>query len=106
VYCQDNDASWFDWSLLSEHTDVHRFVRLLIERRLIRDLGHEHRRTSLTQVLRESKQALHGVKLNRPDWSRGSHSFAISGELNKRAAICAYNVQCVLGASGLRTSGI
>ena len=81
AYCQDNEANWFDWSLLSSHADVHRFVKLLIERRLIRDVEHERRRTSLTQVLRESKHALHGVKLNQPDWSRGSHSFAISGEL-------------------------
>jgi isoamylase len=81
AYCQDSDTNWFDWSLLSEHADVHRFVKLLIERRLIRDVEHERRRTSLTQVLSESKHALHGVKLNQPDWSRCSHSFAISGEL-------------------------
>jgi glycogen operon protein len=83
AYCQDNETSWLDWTLLSRHADVHRFVKLLIERRLIRDLEHERLRTSLTQVLRESKPALHGVKLNQPDWSRCSHSFAISGELKK-----------------------
>jgi isoamylase len=81
AYCQDNDTSWYDWSLLSEHADVHRFMKLLIERRLIRDVEHERRRASLTQVLRESKHALHGVKLNQPDRSTFSHSFAISGEL-------------------------
>ncbi len=81
AYCQDNETGWFDWSLLSEHADVHRFVKLLIERRLIRDVEHERRRTSLTLVLRESKHALHGVNLNQPDRSRCSHSFAISGEL-------------------------
>ena len=81
AYCQDNDSSWLDWTLLSKHADVHRFVKLLIERRVIRDVEHEHRRASLTQVLRESKDALHGVKLNQPDLSPLSHSFAISGEL-------------------------
>ncbi len=81
AYCQDNDTSWLDWGLQSRHADLHRFVKLLIERRVIRDLEHEHRRASLTQVLRESKHALHGVKLNQPDWSPLSHSFAISGEL-------------------------
>jgi len=81
AYCQDNDTSWLDWTLLSKHADVHRFVRLLIERRLIRDVEHERRRVSLTQVLREAKHALHGVKLNQPDRSPLSHSFAISGEL-------------------------
>ena len=81
AYCQDNDTSWLDWTLLTKHADVHRFVKLLIGRRLIRDVEHERRRASLTQVLYESKPALHGVKLNQPDRSSLSHSFAISGEL-------------------------
>src|SRR5271165_6004168 len=80
-YCQDNDTSWFDWNLLSKHADVFRFAKLLIERRLIRDVEHERRRVSLSQVLRESKHAWHGVKLNHPDWSPLSHSLAIGGEL-------------------------
>src|SRR5207253_5954519 len=28
AYCQDNEISWFDWTLLANHTDVHRFVTL------------------------------------------------------------------------------
>jgi glycogen operon protein len=85
AYCQDNDTSWFDWALLSKHADMHRFVKLLIDRRLIRDVEHERRRTSLAKVLRDSKEALHGVKLNQPDCSRFSHSFAISGELKNES---------------------
>ena len=81
AYCQDNDTSWFDWNLLSKHADVLRFVKLLIERRVIRDVEHERRRLSLSQVLRQEKPAWHGVKLNQPDWSPFSHSIAISGEL-------------------------
>ena len=50
AYCQDNDTSWFDWSLVSKHADVLRFVKLLIERRMIRDVAHERRRVSLTEV--------------------------------------------------------
>jgi glycogen operon protein len=34
------------------------------------------------QILREEKHAWHGVKLNRPDWSRFSHTIALGGELN------------------------
>ncbi|QDU62433.1 Glycogen debranching enzyme [Planctomycetes bacterium Pan216] len=30
AYCQDNEISWLDWSLLEKHEDVHRFVRALI----------------------------------------------------------------------------
>jgi glycogen operon protein len=88
AYCQDDDTSWFDWNLLSKHSDVLRFVKLLIERRVIRDVEHERRRVSLSKVLRDQKHAWHGVKLNQPDWSECSHSFAISGDLkNERVSV-------------------
>jgi glycogen operon protein len=32
AYCQDSEISWFDWRLLDEHADVHRFTKLLIAR--------------------------------------------------------------------------
>jgi len=89
AYCQDNDTSWFDWNLLSKHADVLRFVKLLFERRLIRDLEHERRRVALGAALREVKLACHGVRLNQPDWSPSSHSLALGGEL-KREGILAY----------------
>jgi len=85
AYCQDNDTSWFDWNLLSKHADVLRFVKLLIERRVMRDVEHEHRRASLRQVLLETKPSWHGVKLNQPDWSPLSHSIAMGGELKNEA---------------------
>jgi glycogen operon protein len=87
AYCQDNESSWLDWALLSKHADVLRFVKLLLERRVIRDVDHERRRVSLSQVLREQKHAWHGVKLNQPDWSPFSHSFAISGELKSEGVL-------------------
>lgn len=83
AYCQDNDTTWFDWNLLSKHADVLRFVKLLIERRVLRDVAHERQRLSLIQVLREQNPAWHGVKLNQPDWSPFSHSVAIGGELKR-----------------------
>jgi len=87
AYCQDNDTSWFDWKLLSKHPDVLRFVELLIARRVMRDVEHERRRVSLSQVLREAKHAWHGVKLNQPDWSPSSHSLAISAELKNEGLL-------------------
>ena len=89
AYCQDNETSWFDWNLLSKHADVHRFVKLLIERRLRRDVEHERRRASLRQVLNETKPVWHGVKPNQPDWSPFSHSIAVGGE-SKSEAILAH----------------
>jgi glycogen operon protein len=81
AYCQDNETSWFDWTLTSKHADVHRFVRLLIARRLLRDVEAENHRESLNQLLRESNKAWHGVKLYQPDWNGWSHSVAFSLEL-------------------------
>lgn len=87
AYCQDNETSWFNWNLISQHADLFRFVKLLIDRRVLRDVEHEQRRISLTQVLRASKHSWHGVKLNQPDWSPTSHSIAISGELKNEQLI-------------------
>jgi glycogen operon protein len=30
AYCQDNEVSWFDWSLLERHREIHRFARGVI----------------------------------------------------------------------------
>jgi isoamylase len=83
AYCQDNEISWFDWRLVSKHADLYRFVRLLMERRRLRDVapGQEHK--SLNQLLLEANKAWHGVKPNRPDWSDHSHSLALSAEIRK-----------------------
>ena len=58
AYCQDNEISWFDWALVDKHADVHRFVRLLIERRLLRDVEHERQRVSLSTMLQHGEQGL------------------------------------------------
>jgi isoamylase len=83
AYCQDNKTSWFDWNLLEKHADVHRFLRLLIERRLLRDLEAELHRQTLHQMLQAATKAWHGVKLNQPDWGDDSRSFAFGAELPK-----------------------
>ena len=83
AYCQDNETSWFDWSLLSKHADTLRFVKLLIERRLSRDLEDDLRGETLNQWLRESNKAWHGIRLNQPDWSSSSLSVALSAEIVK-----------------------
>jgi glycogen operon protein len=83
AYCQDNEISWFDWTLLEKHADLHRFVKLLTARRLLRDTDHEHHRLSLNQLIREANKAWHGVRLDQPDWSDQSHSVALTSELRK-----------------------
>lgn len=87
AYCQDNQLNWFDWSLLSKHADVHRFVSLLNARRVLRDVEHEQRRTSLTELLEQADETWHGVKLNQPDWGDSSHSVALCAELRKEGML-------------------
>jgi isoamylase len=81
AYCHDNETTWFDWSLVERQADLHRFVSLLIARRLLREIRHEHGRVSLIEFLKDAEHAWHGVKLNQPDWSDGSHGIALTAKL-------------------------
>jgi isoamylase len=81
AYCHDDSSTWFDWSLLDKHADVHRFVTVLAARRLLRDVEHENRRMTLTQLIADATKAWHGVKLGEPDWGEHSHSIAFTAEL-------------------------
>ena len=58
AYCHDDESNWFDWSLPKKHADVHRFVSLLLARRLLRDVEHEEQRVSLTQLIDRAEQGL------------------------------------------------
>jgi isoamylase len=78
AYCQDSDISWFDWSLLKRHGDVHRFVKALNTFRQRRDVVVEGAALSLNQLLRRARIEWHGVRLERPDWSDHSHSLAFT----------------------------
>jgi isoamylase len=78
AYCQDNEISWFDWTLLERHRDLHRFVKTLVRQRVM--LGNEPgvEGLSLNQILREAEIRPHGVRLNAPDLSPESHSLAVT----------------------------
>jgi isoamylase len=78
AYCQDNETSWFDWTLLEKRADVHRFVSLLNAKRVLRDVEHERQRLALNELIRQADLTWHGVKLNEPDWDYHSHSVAFT----------------------------
>jgi len=69
-YCQDNDLSWFDWTLLEKNHDMLRFVSELIAFRkrhpsLMRKrffTGEKSKGNLLPDI------AWHGVELNKPLW--------------------------------------
>ena len=95
AYSQDNEISWFDWSLLDKHGDIHRFVKQLISYRLkakslVQDLS-----MTLTELLAQSTIIWHGVHLNQPDWGDYSHTLAFTtksmkGEFYLHVMINAY----------------
>jgi glycogen operon protein len=65
AYCQDNEISWFDWTLLETHRGLHRFVKTLVRQR--RMLATGERESSLSEILRRADIQPHGVRLNEPD---------------------------------------
>ena len=78
AYCQDNEISWFDWTRLAKHAEIHRFTRLLV---MLRSKGSPARgqaMRSLNEALRDARIEWHGVKLHCPDWSDESHSVALT----------------------------
>jgi glycogen operon protein len=83
AYCQDNEITWFDWKRIDKHADVLRFLKLLIERRLLRSVEYEQQRISLTTMLQGASKAWHGVKLFQPDWGDQSHSVALEAEMKR-----------------------
>ncbi len=83
TYCQDNETSWFDWSLLARHADIHRFTKNLIALRLSRRHEKAERSMSLNELLHHARMSWHGVKLDQPDWADNSHSLAVTLEVEE-----------------------
>ena len=84
AYCQDNEISWFDWSLLERYGDILRFVQQLNALRQRRDVVAEEDRLSLNDLLRRARIDWHGVALNHPDWSVDSHALAFTLQILHR----------------------
>ena len=78
AYCQDSTISWFDWTLLDRHADIHRFVKRLNLFRQGRDVVVEDAVLSLNELLGRASIEWHGVALNHPDWADHSHALAFT----------------------------
>jgi isoamylase len=78
AYCQDNEISWFDWTLVDRHAGLVRFVTALNAFRQRRDVVTEKGTLSLNDLLRGARVRWHGVTLDRPDWGEDSHSLAMT----------------------------
>jgi glycogen operon protein len=78
AYCHDSELTWFDWSLLERHADVHRFVSLLARFRHRSEGVSGGDTLTLNQLLQRIDIEWHGVKLGQPDWGDRSHSIAFT----------------------------
>jgi glycogen operon protein len=78
VYCQDNELSWMDWSLVERHGDMLRWVQGLIRGRRGMDIALTMDRMSLSAFLTQAGIRWHGIKLDQPDWGDASRLMSAS----------------------------
>ncbi len=63
AYCQDNETSWYDWSLLERHQDIQRFVKHVIA------LRRAHPILSREQFYTGEDITWFGPSRGSPDWN-------------------------------------
>jgi len=80
AYCQDNEVSWLDWSLLERHRDLYRFAQKSIAHRLnwMGSSSQVSAELSLNELLSSAEIDWHGVRIGSPDWANDSHSIAFT----------------------------
>jgi len=83
AYCHDDEISWFDWSLVARHADVHRFISLLTARRTLRDATPELKGMCLSEVIHRSNIVWHGTRIGEPDWSDASRTVVVGIEFDR-----------------------
>lgn len=85
AYCQDNEISWFDWTLLEKEAGLLRFTKGLIR------FTQKFNLFKLDNILKTSYHTRgahiiwHGVKIGQPDLSFNSHTLAFTLNYPKRS---------------------
>lgn len=69
AYCQDNEISWFDWTLLEKNREIYRFIKMMIVCRK----HHSHLRRTGFFAGKVNSRGLadiswHGCRLYSPGW--------------------------------------
>ncbi len=77
AYCQDNETSWVDWSLLEKNSGLFRFFRLLIQHTKNYSLSKCHDYVFDDSNNADSEVHFHGVKAGQPDWSDSSRTLGL-----------------------------
>jgi glycogen operon protein len=69
-FCQDNDVSWYDWSLLRKNADIFRFTKEMVRFR------NRHKVVREVRFYTEKDIEWYGVDGGPPDWGYESRSVA------------------------------
>ncbi len=77
AYCQDNEISWVDWTLLEKNRGLFRFFRLLIQHTKNYSLSKCHDYVFDDSNNADSEVHFHGVKAGKPDWSDSSRTLGL-----------------------------
>jgi isoamylase len=72
AWCQDNEISWVDWTLLTKNGDFHRFVCQMIA------LRKRHPALRRRYFFRGPDIAWHGIEAGKPDFSSTSRTLALT----------------------------
>jgi len=78
AYCQDNELSWFDWSLAEKNQGLLRFVRKLIHFTQALEVFRLEKFLEVGYVSEQAHLIWHGTYLGEPDWGEDSHALAFS----------------------------
>jgi isoamylase len=79
AYGHDDPTSWFDWTAVGRHADIHRFTKGLIRiRRRVATLLDMPDDAGLLDMLRDAQHEWSGVDVGKPDLGDESHSIALT----------------------------
>jgi glycogen operon protein len=78
AYCQDNEISWFDWSLVEKNRQILEFTKSVIRFTQSFALFSQRQTLSIDPVSPEPHIIWHGVHLERPDVGDDSHTLAFT----------------------------
>jgi glycogen operon protein len=92
AYGHDDALSWFDWTGVERHADIHRFTKglIAIRRRLttVLDVPVE---AGLLDILRDASLQWSGVRVGAPDVGPDSHSVALTLRVDQGALHLIFN---------------
>jgi isoamylase len=80
AYCQDNEISWFDWTLVNKHSELLRFCSSMIRfRKMHAAVRSDHFFDGSVNERNLKDVSWHGTKLNSPGWDdAGARALAMT----------------------------